>query len=1025
MQLRDGRMADADTRPRKVVIVGGGMAALACAWDLTSERAQREGGYEVTLLQPGWRLGGKGASGRRGGPSHQRVEEHGLHVLSGLYANVFEILHEAYRARGRDRGAPLSRLTQAFVPADRIHLFETRDDPDTGEARVVRWSIPNPRSAARPWNPIHRGPMPLSDLLLLAWHAWRHGRFPEPPADDGMGDDDAVPDAPTLVRLGATLISGVTLFLFSFTKARRLRTTRRALVRGALRLQRAAWERVRARIDDDDVRRRWQLWSFGVANLLGWYEAEPWRLGYAHLDDQDYADWLSRYLVDDGLTAAGPLPRFLYEAQFSRPRASGGTGLAAGVALRILVRMAAWWNGALVWTMQAGMGDVVFAPLYEVLRRRGVRFRFFRRVEAVEVHDGAVEGLRVGIQARVSRAGGEYDPLVDVRGLPCWPAEPDWDQLADGDQHREAGADFEDPDHPASEHHDLRRGVDFDDVVLAVPLPVVRRIAPDLEAIPRWRRAFEQGATTATQAAQVWLTRSGPALGNPPGAWLASYDRHPASSVGDVSHVLDWEDWPDDARPAALAYACGPVPDGTPTDHPDDVRQLVTERLGPLYPEAVHPDGRTDPDAIWPPDAPDPLDPRGVYLRRNTRPSERFHLSPPGTIAHRIAPGATGVSGLVVAGDWTRTGLDLSNLEATALSGRLAARAVRGASPAGTDVPREGPYRELPQRLRAFGARRRMATLAAIVLGMLSVLAATSVALVPVLRASYQLPRCVPLHCPPEAWDGVAPLGYTVSLVLFLLPGLALYAWGETIPLAPHQTRAVQRTTLAVLAMGAFLDVVFAGRFFEYPNHDAVIGLWLPGLSWDADLVAWFPVEELLFYAAGGYLMTMVYVIGDQRLFDRYHPSHRDLVLGEPGDPWAFAKRWVILTLAVTVGAACLAGAWHDRAPWEDPPLYLAFLLSIGVIPLADRLASLLRLINWRALLAAFLVVQFLSLLYEATLGLPYGYWAYQPRHMLGPTIPPWSNAPIEAVLMWLVATPAVGMLYELSTRADEAALES
>ena len=45
----------------------------------------------------------------------------------------------------------------------------------------------------------------------------------------------------------------------------------------------------------------------------------------------------------------------------SRPR------LAAGVALRGAMRMFFTYRGALFWRMKAGMGDVVFAPLYQVL----------------------------------------------------------------------------------------------------------------------------------------------------------------------------------------------------------------------------------------------------------------------------------------------------------------------------------------------------------------------------------------------------------------------------------------------------------------------------------------------------------------------------------------------------------------------------------------------------------------------------------------------------------------------------------
>jgi len=61
--------------PIKVAIVGGGCAGITAAFELT--RPVHEGKYEVTVYQLGWRLGGKGASGR--GPS-DRIEEHGLHL---------------------------------------------------------------------------------------------------------------------------------------------------------------------------------------------------------------------------------------------------------------------------------------------------------------------------------------------------------------------------------------------------------------------------------------------------------------------------------------------------------------------------------------------------------------------------------------------------------------------------------------------------------------------------------------------------------------------------------------------------------------------------------------------------------------------------------------------------------------------------------------------------------------------------------------------------------------------------------
>jgi uncharacterized protein with NAD-binding domain and iron-sulfur cluster len=61
----------------KIVILGGGMAALTTAFELTNAKDWQERFESITVYQLGWRLGGKGASGR--GP-HARIEEHGLHL---------------------------------------------------------------------------------------------------------------------------------------------------------------------------------------------------------------------------------------------------------------------------------------------------------------------------------------------------------------------------------------------------------------------------------------------------------------------------------------------------------------------------------------------------------------------------------------------------------------------------------------------------------------------------------------------------------------------------------------------------------------------------------------------------------------------------------------------------------------------------------------------------------------------------------------------------------------------------------
>src|SRR5262249_51657024 len=66
----------------RVAIIGGGCGSMAAAFELTRPEHHRR--YQVTVYQQGFRLGGKGASGR--GPGN-RIEEHGLHIWMGFYEN--------------------------------------------------------------------------------------------------------------------------------------------------------------------------------------------------------------------------------------------------------------------------------------------------------------------------------------------------------------------------------------------------------------------------------------------------------------------------------------------------------------------------------------------------------------------------------------------------------------------------------------------------------------------------------------------------------------------------------------------------------------------------------------------------------------------------------------------------------------------------------------------------------------------------------------------------------------------------
>ena len=99
--------------------------------------------------------------------------------------------------------------------------------------------------------------------------------------------------------------------------------------------------------------------------------------------------------------------RGLYDLAFADAgpdRAHGGVG--AGIAIFLTSKMFVEYRGAIFWKMAAGMGDIVFAPLYQALRERGVEFEFFHRVDSLHLSaDGlTIDAVTVGSKHAWRRA---------------------------------------------------------------------------------------------------------------------------------------------------------------------------------------------------------------------------------------------------------------------------------------------------------------------------------------------------------------------------------------------------------------------------------------------------------------------------------------------------------------------------------------------------------------------------------------------------------------------------------------------
>src|ERR1700723_2315508 len=110
---------------QKIAILGGGIGALATAAELTNDPDWQKN-YDITIYQMGWRLGGKGASGRNRGTS-DRIQEHGIPLWMGFYENAFQMIRQVYDEAHQKNLMPQSPFTdarKAFSPMSYTPMME-------------------------------------------------------------------------------------------------------------------------------------------------------------------------------------------------------------------------------------------------------------------------------------------------------------------------------------------------------------------------------------------------------------------------------------------------------------------------------------------------------------------------------------------------------------------------------------------------------------------------------------------------------------------------------------------------------------------------------------------------------------------------------------------------------------------------------------------------------------------------------------------------------------------------------------
>lgn len=171
---------------------------------------------------------------------------------------------------------------------------------------------------------------------------------------------------------------------------------------------------------------------------------------------------------------------------------------------------------------------------------------------------------------------------------------------------------------------------------------------------------------------------------------VSAYER-PFETWASMPQTLWSENWPELDRPGTVAYFCGSLDAPWPTSEsgPDYVRryteqvhaqatQYIDRHLGLYFPKAFcgngfrwhllsGADGQHGRDAL-----------ATQHVSVNIDPSDRYVQSVPGSDTYRLRTDESGYDNLVLAGDWTDSGMNAGCIEAAVMSGLQAANALLG-----------------------------------------------------------------------------------------------------------------------------------------------------------------------------------------------------------------------------------------------------------------------------------------------------------------------------------------------------------
>lgn len=725
---------------KKIAILGGGIASLTTAFELTSQSGW-DSLYEITIYQKGWRLGGKCATGRNievreNIEPDYRIQEHGLHIFFGFYENAFRIMKECYDELGSQ--GPFQTVEDAFKPHNYIVLEEKINgnwkniDLNFAPNDLLPWeghknvntiwqhirttikftfdifeqatSIAKSSSSQNWLEKIARQTEIAGDIfeafsaeVLIAIPEEIIESFlrqPERLSESNLEDLEVFSNS-TFLKLVYDLVD-TTIERNIQPKQEEKKLIFKLIDKFTERFNRLIEREIAS---NDELVWRFNLIDLALTNLRGIFRDGVLESRCLDdLEDIDYREWLRRNGAREA-TLNCAFVRVLYELVYGFSKGNiADPQLATGTALRILTTVIFQYNGAIMWKMQSGMAETVITPMYKVLQRRGVKFEFFESVKQLHLDRDKKSIAQISIDKQVNLKKEIYNPLIEVKGLSCWPDRPLYEQIVDSEAQKlkDEKIDLESfwTSWQNVEQIRLEAGKDFDIVVLGISLASLPCICGELiEAQKKWHDMVNKIETVNTIGGQIWLKptlkQSGWQSSSPV---LGSY-YEPLSVYADMSETIPTENWSSDYYPYNAAYFTGVFSDpGIPTrddyNFPQRVQQkadaqaikFLENQIGHLWPDATT---RENPSGLnW--DLVIDYDNnvqgakrfKSQYWRVNINPSERYVLSIPGSSKYRLKTDESGFDNLYLVGDWIDNGYNSGCVEATVMSSLQCTRSI-------------------------------------------------------------------------------------------------------------------------------------------------------------------------------------------------------------------------------------------------------------------------------------------------------------------------------------------------------------